>query len=58
MKLQHSLSQKAPTPPGVEPPTGDDDPVGQTLAMVQEAHQKVLSTVSTLEKEIERLHHT
>ena len=34
----------------------NDDPVGQTLAMVWEAHQKVLSAISTLEKEIERLH--
>ena len=34
------------------------DPVEQTLATVWEAHQKVLSTVSTLEREIERLHHT
>ena len=34
------------------------NPVKQTLAMVQEAHQKVLSTISTLEREIEKLHHT
>ena len=34
------------------------NPVEWTLATVQEAHQKVLSAVSTLEKEIERLHHT
>ena len=36
----------------------NDDPVEQTLTTVQEAHQKVLSAVSTLEKEIERLHCT
>ena len=36
----------------------NNDPVGQTLAMVQEAHQKALSTISTLEREIERLHCT
>ena len=56
MKPQHSLGQKATTPPGVEPPWRGDDPVERTLATVQEAHQKVLSTASTLEKEIERLH--
>ena len=38
------------------PHRGDDDPVGWTLTMVQEAHQKALSTASTLEKEIKRLH--
>ena len=36
----------------------NEDLVGQTLATVQEAHQKVLGTISTLEREIERLHHT
>ena len=36
----------------------NDDSVGQTLTTVQEAHQKVLATVSTLEREIERLHCT
>ena len=36
----------------------DDDLVGQTLTIVQEAHQKALATASTLEREIERLHHT
>ena len=36
----------------------NDDPVGQTLAMVGEVHQKALSTISTLEREIERLHCT
>ena len=36
----------------------NDDSVGQTLATVQEAHQKALATISTLEREIERLHCT
>ena len=40
------------------PCRGDNNPVGWTLATVQEAHQKVLSSISTLEREIERLHHT
>ena len=36
----------------------NDNLVGQTLTTVPEAHQKALATVSTLEREIERLHHT
>ena len=36
----------------------NDNSVGQTLATVQEAHQKVLAAISTLEREIERLHCT
>ena len=36
----------------------DNDLVGQTLTIVQEAHQKALATTSTLEREIERLHRT
>ena len=36
----------------------DNDLVGQTLTIVQEAHQKVLSNTSTLDREIKRLHHT
>ena len=36
----------------------DNDSVGQTLTIVQEAHQKALATASTLEREIERLHST
>ena len=36
----------------------NNDSVGQTLATVQEAHQKALAAVSTLEREIEGLHHT
>ena len=36
----------------------NDDPVGWTLTTAQEAHQKVLSAVSALEKEIKRLHCT
>ena len=35
-----------------------DDSVERSLAMVHEAHQKVLATVSTLEEEIGRLNHT
>ena len=50
--LESSHSSRSRTPH-----RGDNNPVGWTLAMVQEAHQKVLSTASTLEKEIERLHH-
>ena len=36
----------------------NDNSVGQTLITVQEAHQKALATISTLEREIERLHCT
>ena len=36
----------------------NDDSVERRLAMVHEAHQKVLAAVSTLEKEIERLNCT
>ena len=36
----------------------NNDSVGQTLATVWEAHQKALAAMSTLEREIERLHHT
>ena len=58
VKPQCSLIPEAPTPLGVEPRRRNNDSVGQTLATVQEAHQKVLATVSTLEREIKRLHHT
>ena len=36
----------------------NDDSVERSLAMVHEAHQKALATISTLEKEIERLNYT
>ena len=52
---------EAPTPLGVVPPPteeGTDDSVERSLAMVHEAHQKVLAAVLTLEKEIERLNCT
>ena len=35
-----------------------DDFIKRSLAMVCEAHQKVLATVDTLEEEIKRLNHT
>ena len=51
--LESSHSSRSRTPH-----RRDDDSVGQTLAIVQEAHQKALATASMLEREIERLHHT
>ena len=36
----------------------NNDSVERTLAKVQEANQKALATVSTLEREIKRLNHT
>ena len=51
--LESSHSSRSRTPH-----RRDDDSVGQTLTIVQEAHQKVLSAASTLEREIKRLHHT
>ena len=38
--------------------TKNDNSVERSLAMVHEAHQKALATISTLEKEIERLNCT
>ena len=36
----------------------NNDSIGQSLSIMQEAHQKVLAAVSTIEREIKRLHCT